>query len=225
MSHEHKLLIVEDNADEMQRAIVAAKENGFTNIDTANNLEDALNKYVSATHVLTDMFFPAGNADVYPHVNIFVPRYSDSSRRALEQLQKLEQSPLYRASKQVLGCNGDNFIELISNLPAGLFSAQINHGLQDFSRRYTDSQRRYNECRIIEQKVLSGDILPCGLIIGKYATCTKIPVAIVTSTNHHDNYLQPLIPVLNALGIPFVDSYDNGKDWHRGLALLTKQNT
>ena len=167
--------------------------------------------------VLSDLFFPAGNS-TRQYAERFLPLYEKYKERRFEKTR--EDNVVLRAVQACADAFGMTTQEYIDTIMSKLDTPPIVLKAARDSLAGVKDSDRYEKFLKIEEEIKNGTNLPLGIIASEKANELGIPLAIVTSTYHHDDAFEPVRSLVN---VPYRDTLVDGrKDWKGGIELLLR---
>lgn len=211
-----KILVIEDNIEERLAAEKALAEAGHTEFKSVETLADGLALMPQFDAVLSDLFFPAGDEPTEKYIQRFLPVYETYKReRFFEKKDSALKDHIYSLAK-VLDYTPEQYLyEFICKTSSPETIKECKEavlGINDIER--------YEKFLKIEEDIRNGSNLPLGIIAAERAKELKIPVVIITSTNHHDMAFSPVERMIKG---PCLEGLVDGrKYWTRGIDMLMR---
>ncbi len=217
MTDKLELLIVEDNVAEAIWAQAEAAKVGLRNFLVAQDLDQALTYLEKEPkYLVSDLFFPAGNINVQPYIERFLPIYEAFQNRRFKEIK--EESPVYRAVSvcaEVFGVTPEEYVEKVM---AKLNTHQvILKSARDAVHKRQDYER-FEKFQEVMNNVRNGTKLPLGISLTEKAKEKGIPNIIVTSTYHHSDEFEAVRELVPHYYDQVIGEGDQKrKNWEAGI--------
>lgn len=211
-----KILIVEDRVDEAVYARTEIAKAGDNVIMVANTLEEALKQLEARpTIVLSDLFFPLGNLNIADYVRRILPHYERHEQIRYPVIDDREQDVLRIAVKQVadlFGVTPEVCVEEVLAKIGGISSVTSAARDAVYKRKNYEKWQKYLQ---LKKEISLGERFPSGVFLVEETKKLGIPIAIVTSSDHHGDEFEPVSKLIR---VPYQDSVVDGrKRWTEAL--------
>jgi hypothetical protein len=212
------LLIVEDNVDESNYALLEALHAGMGDKSVARTLEEAFDliEFEKPDFIAIDLFFPAGNVDTKGYVERLIPYYEKFEEQRFPRISA--DNVVMKAIEQVAGVFGATprrYVEEV--MPALNTAPKLLEAARDAVYGRKDSERHVKFLGI-KKAVADGTNAPYGVFVVEEARRRNIPCVVVTSTYHHDDAFEAIRSLIT---VPYYDTLVDGrKNWRAGIERL-----
>lgn len=213
-----EVLVIEDNLIEAINAQTELARAGIEDFRSVTTLSEGLEAMSHFDGVLSDLFFPVGNASDEQYIQRFLPLYEQFKSQRFKK--RPSDDVILRAVKACAKAFEVTPEEYVENVMAMLNTPPVLLKAARDAIAGVDDSERYNQFLKIEECVRNGTNLPLGIVALERAKELGIPSVVVTSTYHHDDAFEA---VKGLIDVPYRDTLiECQKDWKGGIELLLK---